>query len=200
MPTLPEHGARSDEGDIMTNPVVERALANVRAMRDVPGQLAALETMSVGPLAEKYRELYGEPTRSRNKDYLKKRLAWRIQELAEGGLSESAVAKIRELGDKLPERWRMRTKQAESPDAPLVAPQPTEPRDPRIPPIGTVVSRVFDGTRHEATVCAEGFEYAGERYKTLSAIALRITGTRWNGFLFFGLKKRGAAASEESAA
>lgn len=94
----------------------------------------------------------------------------------------------------------MRAKQAESPDAPLVAPQPTEPRDPRIPPIGTVVSRVFDGTRHEVTVCAEGFEYAGERYKTLSAIALRITGTRWNGYLFFGLKKRGAAASEESAA
>ncbi len=70
--------------------------------------------------------------------------------------------------------------------------QPVEPRDPRLPPPGTVLRRVFEGAAHEVTVCAEGFEYDGTRYKTLSAIAQHITGTRWNGFLFFGLKKRGA--------
>ena len=75
----------------MSNPM-ERARANARELGDVPAQLAALETMSVGQLAEKWRELYGEPTRTRNKDYLKKRLAWRIQELAEGGLPPGAVA------------------------------------------------------------------------------------------------------------
>ena len=67
-------------------------------------------------------------------------------------------------------------------------------------PVGTVVRRVFDGKTHEVTVCVEGFEYEGRRYKTLSAIANQIAGSRWNGFLFFGLKKRGVAASEESAA
>ena len=50
------------------------------------------------------------------------------------------------------------------------------------------------------TVCVEGFEYEGRKYKTLSAIANQIAGSRWNGFLFFGLRKRGDAASEESAA
>ena len=76
----------------------------------------------------------------------------------------------------------------------------TEPPDPRVPPVGTVVRRVFDGKTHEVTVCVEGFEYEGRKYKTLSAIANQIAGSRWNGFLFFGLKKRGDTASEESAA
>ena len=57
-----------------------------------------------------------------------------------------------------------------------------------------------DGKTYEVTVCAEGFEYVGRRYKSLSAIATEIAGTRWNGFLFFGLKKRGESAREESAA
>ena len=76
----------------------------------------------------------------------------------------------------------------------------TEPRDPRVPPVGTVIRRVFDGKAHEVTVCVEGFEYEGQRHKTLSAIATHIAGTRWNGYLFFGLKKRDDAASEENAA
>ena len=85
-----------------------RARANARELGDVPTQLAALEKMNVGQLAEKYRELYGEPTRTRNKDYLRKRLSWRIQELAEGGLPASALERIAQLGDDVPERWRMR--------------------------------------------------------------------------------------------
>lgn len=187
----------------MTKTTTTRARANMRALDDIPSQLAALETMNIAELAEKYRELYGEPTRTRNKDYLKKRLKWRIQAAAQGGLSEGALTRIQQLGDQMPERWRMRLTQAEgeaepATDAPLVI-QATEPRDPRVPPVGTVLRRVFEGKAHEVTVCAEGFEYDGQRYKTLSAIAQHITGTRWNGFLFFGLKKR-ASAGEESAA
>ncbi|MFP2962575.1 DUF2924 domain-containing protein, partial [Myxococcus sp. 1LA] len=87
-------------------------------LADVPQQLAALASMSVPDLAAKYLELYGEPTRSRNRDYLKKRLAFRIQELAEGGLSARAVTRISELGDKLPERWRMRQVEETKPSAP----------------------------------------------------------------------------------
>lgn len=181
-----------------------RARQSVRELGDVPSQLAALEGMNVPALAEKYRELYGEPTRSRNKAYLRKRLAWRIQELAEGGLSEGALARIAQLGDQLPERWRMRQAKAEgaqaAPSEPPRAPVPLEPRDPRVPPVGTVLRRAFGDEIHEVTVRAEGFEYAGERYKTLSAIATKIAGTRWNGFLFFGLKKRGEPARGGSAA
>ncbi|MCG3173797.1 MAG: hypothetical protein GMKNLPBB_01999 [Myxococcota bacterium] len=170
-----------------------RARANARKLGNVPTQLAALETMNVGALAEKYRELYGEPARTRNKDYLKKRLAWRIQELAGGGLPPGAVALINQFGDQMPERWRMRmTRPATTENEAPALLHPVEPRDPRLPPPGAVLRRVFEGAAHEVTVCDEGFEYAGQRYKSLSAIAQHITGTRWNGFLFFGLKKRGA--------
>ena len=191
------------------NKATTRSRAEMRRLDDMPSQLAALETMNVPALAEKYRELYGEPTRSRNRAYLKKRLAWRIEANFQGDLSQGAIARIQQLGDQLPERWQMRLGQpasapaaasdaATKPDAALST-ATTEPRDPRVPPVGTVVRRVFDGKTHEVTVCVEGFEYEGRKYKTLSAIANQIAGSRWNGFLFFGLKKRGAAASEESA-
>ena len=186
------------------------ARAAARALGDVPSQLAALEAMGVPALAQKHRELYGEPTRSRNRAYLKKRLAWRIEANFQGDLSQGAIARIQQLGDQLPERWQMRLGQpanepAAASDAATkldaaLSTATTEPRDPRVPPVGTVVRRVFDGKTHEVTVCVEGFEYAGRKYKTLSAIATQIAGTRWNGYLFFGLKKRGDGASEETAA
>jgi hypothetical protein len=171
-----------------------RSRTERRRLDDMPSQLAALETMNVPALAEKYRELYGEPTRSRNRDYLKKRLAWRIEANFQGGLSQRALARIEELGDQLPERWQMRLGQpadaTNDGGASLPVLAATEPRDPRVPLPGTTIQRVFDGKTHEVTVCVEGFAYAGRTYKTLSAIATEITGTRWNGFLFFGLNKR----------
>lgn len=190
----------------MTNKTIARCRAAIGALDTVPMQLAALDDMNVPALAERYLELYGEPTRSRNKDYLRKRLKWRIQELAEGGLSQGALARIHQLGDQMPERWRMRQSQglvdAAAAPVPVAAPQVTqavEPRDPRVPPAGTVLRRVFDGNTYEVMVCLEGFEYAGRQYKSLSAIATEIAGTRWNGFLFFGLKKRGESVREETA-
>ena len=192
------------------NKATTRSRTEMRRLDDMPSQLAALETMNVPALAEKYRELYGEPTRSRNRAYLKKRLAWRIEANFHGDLSQGAIARIQQLGDQLPERWQMRLGQPASEPAAAgdattkldaaLSTATTEPRDPRVPPVGTVVRRVFDGKTHEVTVCVEGFEYEGRKYKTLSAIANQIAGSRWNGFLFFGLKKPGASASEESAA
>jgi hypothetical protein len=165
----------------------ERGRDAARALGDVPAQLAALEQMTVGELTLKYRELYGEPTHSRNKDYLRKRLAWRIQELAEGGLSERTVSKLISLGDQIPERWRMR-QAARQPVAHTTCQLATCTRDARLPAPGTVVSRIHGGVSHHVTVLESGFEYAGQHFKTLSAIAKHITGTPWNGFSFFGLK------------
>ncbi|WP_434345656.1 DUF2924 domain-containing protein [Myxococcus virescens] len=170
------------------------ARAARQQLADVPQQLAALASMSVPDLAEKYLEVYGEPTRSRNRDYLKKRLAFRIQELAEGGLSSRAVARISELGDKLPERWRMRqveeTKHS-APAPPAAADgraAPADGRDARLPPPGTVLTRVFKGTQHKVTVREGGIEYEGQLHRSLSSVAKLITGTAWNGFTFFGIK------------
>lgn len=182
----------------------ERARVNLRVLQDLPAQLAALETMNTPALVAAYRELYGEPTRTRNVAYLRKRLAFRLQELTYGGLPASALAKIVELGDGVPERWRMREAAqaaAASVSAELPASPPAEPRDRRIPPVGTILRRVHNGTVHEVLVSAEGFEHAGMHFKTLSAVAKHITGTPWNGYLFFALKKpTGAPAAEENAA
>ncbi|WP_375743699.1 DUF2924 domain-containing protein [Corallococcus interemptor] len=178
----------------------ETARAARKQLADVPQQLAALASMSVPDLAEKYLEVYGEPTRSRNRDYLKKRLAFRIQELAEGGLSARAVARISELGDKLPERWRMRQAEETKPPTP-VSPVPAEGRaatadgrDARLPPPGTVLTRVFKGAQHRVTVREDGIEYGGQLHRSLSSVAKLITGTAWNGFSFFGLKAGGSKA------
>ncbi|WP_338873611.1 DUF2924 domain-containing protein [Myxococcus stipitatus] len=165
----------------------------VRAARkqlaDVPQQLAALAQMRVPELARKYEELYGEPTRSRNAPHLRKRLAFRIQELAEGGLSSRAVARIAELGDTLPESWRMR--QAEVEKKPAAGPLPAAPdsRDTRLPPPGTVLTRVYRGTELRVTVREGSFEYEGKLHRSLSSIARQVTGTTWNGFTFFGLNE-----------
>jgi hypothetical protein len=145
-------------------------------------ELLALETMSVGELAAKYLEVFGEPSRSRNKAYLQKKIAWRIQELAEGGLSERAKRRIHELAKDAPIRQR--------------PPRGTSPvlggpvRDPRLPKAGTVLRRTHGGREHLVTVHVDDFEFGGKRYASLSAIAKAITGTNWNGLLFFGLTKR----------
>lgn len=164
--------------------------AEQRAIVDVATELDAVANMTVGELTEKYREVFGEPTRSRNKAYLQKKIFWRIQELAEGGLSPRAVDRIEELAVFAPARWR-----------PLIGkprPEPKSERDPRLPEPGAVVSREWGGETHEVIVRDEDFEYAGRRYATLSRVAREITGTNWNGYLFFRLQKRSRGRTSQS--
>jgi hypothetical protein len=163
----------------------------LRALK-LAADLASLEHMTVAELVEKFAELFGRPTRTRNGAYLRKRLRWRMQELTYGGLPEGALARIAALGDGVPERWRMRLDASALPlpapaDASAAPASPRRPRDARLPPSGSILRRSFGGAVHEVFVHEEDFEFAGQRYKTLSAVAFAITGKRWNGFLFFGL-------------
>jgi hypothetical protein len=164
------------------HPTIERRTREAAA--DIARQLTELRAMTVGGLCVRYRDVFGVPTRSRNKDYLFKKIAWRIQELAEGGLSNRALAKIDELGGDMPVRVR-----------PIRDPHffddiTGDGRDSRLPPTGTVLTRMYKGQAHQVTVLDDGFEYLGEKHKSLSIIAGLITGTNWNGYLFFGLKNR----------
>ncbi len=173
----------------------ERAVVASTARR-----LAALDKMSVGELAEKYREVFGEPTRTRNKEYLRKRIAWRIQELAEGGLSTRALERIEQLAPEAPARWRQPVARKDGAGGKVV-PITRPARDPRLPPAGTVITRLHDGVEHKVTILDDGFEYRGERHRSLSKVARLITGTAWNGFLFFFGRANGArAAAEEGVA
>ena len=162
---------------------------------DIAKELSKLRGMTVGRLRERYREVFGVPTRSRNKDYLFKKIAWRIQELAEGGLSEKALAKIDELAPETPVRWKPLRDPAiviVTPETPNDDESDAEERDPRIPPPGTKLTRMFKGVEHNVLVHDDGFEYQGERYTSLSTLARLITGTNWNGYLFFGRALREA--------
>jgi len=172
-----------------------RAAEHARdALADIPRQIAALRAMSGKELKERYREIYGEPSRSNNVGYLRKKIGWKIQELAEGGLSERALARIHEIGKGAPIRLRpapaVRAAVAAILEAPAEVPSETKPRDLRLPPAGTVLRREYQGTVHEVLVLTHGFDFKGEHYKSLSRLARAITGTPWNGWLFFGLAKR----------
>lgn len=153
--------------------------------------LAALGSLTVAGLARKYEDLFGAPSRSRNKEYLRKRLAFKIQELAEGGLSPRALARIEELNRNAPPLGPSAAAKTAGAPGPAT-PDPAPSRDPRIPAPGTVLTRVHGKTEHRVTVLDDGFEYKGKPYRSLSKIAREITGTSWNGFLFF-LGRQGSA-------
>ena len=145
-------------------------------------QIANLQKLSATALKTKYRELFREESRSSNRQYLFRRVAWRMQELAEGGISERARQRAREVANDADLRIH-------PPKSFILPTRETvrDSRDYRLPPVGAMLSRTFKGKSIEVRVLDEGFDYQGRRYRSLSAIASAATGTRWNGFLFFGL-------------
>ena len=171
----------------------EAAIANRRrelaAVTTTRRELVALDAMTVGELAEKYRAVFGVPTRTRNKEYLRRHIAWRIQELAEGGLSPRALERIEQLAPQAPVRWQKHLKPGVTAGDSAAA---EPPRDPRLPPVGTVVTRVHNGIEHKVTILADGFEYNGQCHRSLSKVARLIAGTPWNGFTFFFGRAQGA--------
>ena len=151
------------------------------------GEISRLRQMSVAELRLMWRELYGEESRSHNRDFLFHRLAWRVQELAHGGLSDATRARLAELA---PDAFILaRTPVANV--APVAAPEPTHPRrDPRLPMPGTVLVRDYKGRQLRLTVLDDGFELDGAVYGSLSEAARAVTGSKWNGRLFWGLTER----------
>ena len=159
---------------------------NQGALADLTAEVAALQTMGRAELAARFEEVFGYPTRTGDLRNLRKRIAWKIQADAEGGLSQRALDRIEELAPLAPVRWRRPAGAGELPDRPM--------RDPRLPPVGTVLRRTHRGVEHEVVVHEDSFEHQGVQYPSLSAAARAITGTAWNGFRFFGLgpaRKRG---------
>jgi hypothetical protein len=161
----------------------------------VAQQLAALPGMGVAALRQKYLEVFGEPSRSGNKAYLFKKLAWRLQSLAEGGLSERAKRRAEELARDADVRSTVPRPPKESVGAAartVVLKAPVVDGRDRLPIPGTVLTRTYRGQHVAVTVLADGtFDYAGQTYRSLSAIAKAVTGSHWNGYLFFGLTTKG---------
>jgi hypothetical protein len=150
-------------------------------------ELERLARMPVAQLRARYQEVYGEQTSSSHKPHLVRRIGWRLQVLAQGDLPERAERRAREIANdadlkiQVPQGWA----------APAPAVATAGRRDRRLPVVGSVLRRRYRERTVEVKVLAEGFEYEERRYASLSAVARAITGTRWNGLLFFGLTKRG---------
>jgi hypothetical protein len=135
-------------------------------------EIAALPDATSADLKERWRALYrSEPPRRISRDLLVRALAYRIQEKALGGLKPSTC--------------RLLTKVAA--DASARRPIEVTPESTTLKP-GTVLLREWHGTQHQVIVRENGIVFNGNRYKSLSQVAYRITGTKWSGPLFFGLK------------
>ena len=144
----------------------------------VLARLAALAVTETPELKQQWREFFGREPPPHNRAYLISRLSYRVQELAYGGLKPETVKRLQALGEQLdggnPVMRRIR-----GDDKPVA---------------GTRLVRDYQGVRHTVTVRADGYEWQGRPYQSLSAIARAITGTRWNGWTFFGLTNRRGAA------
>ncbi len=138
----------------------------------VLARLTALKTTPTPKLKEQWRQLFESEPPAFNRRYLESRLAYRIQELAYGGLKPETVRRLEKLGEDL-DGGRVDVRKRQANDRPVS---------------GTRLIREYQGVEHCVTVRDDDFEYQGRPYKSLSAIARAITGTQWNGVVFFGLK------------
>jgi len=140
----------------------------------VLAQLAALKTMSVNELKAEWQILFDAPAPNNSRKFLESRLAYRIQELAYGGPDRETRRMLDLLADEV-EGHSKRKHQI---------------IDPRNPVTGTRLIREWEGVEQTVTVLKDGFDWQGRKFKSLSAVAREISGTRWNGYRFFGLRER----------
>ena len=161
-----------------------------------PAVLAAIDELrssNVIVLRKKYQEAFGEESKSSNKQFLFRRIAWRLQADAEGGLSERARRRAAEILNDSDLRTRAPKEllPSEVPANAIGVVARFQPqRDWRLPPAGTLLTRRLRDRQIIVKVLADGFEFDSRRYRSLSAIAREVTGTRWNGLLFFRLTER----------
>jgi hypothetical protein len=136
-------------------------------------QLAALKRMTVIELKAKWESIFGTPAPNNSRNYLELRLGYRIQELTLGGLSRETRRTLDLLADEIEGKIGRKS---------IIA-------DSRNPVLGTQLVREWGGVEHTVTVIKDGFDWQGQKFKSLSAAARAITGTQWNGYRFFGLRE-----------
>lgn len=147
-------------------------------VRDIDALIARVETMNLTQLRATWAGHFGEAPPGQSKEILRRRLAWELQARVYGGLSAETKRKLKQLHERF----------VRNPD---FTPSPILDLKP-----GTVLVREWQGVRHQVRVEHDGFEHAGQKYGSLSEIARAITGQRWSGPLFFGLKRAGTTKSK----
>jgi hypothetical protein len=165
---------------------------------DVDATLKALNRLTVTQLRERYGEVFGEAARSFNKPHLIKRIAWRLQANSEGDLSERARRRACELANDADLRIRPPVSPAEPNEngGTSISPFQVGP-DERLPMPGTLLKRKYKGRTIQVRILPKGFEFDGEVFRSLTAVASKITGTHWSGYHFFNLPKPSKEAAAE---
>jgi hypothetical protein len=159
---------------------------------NIAKEIAALGRMTVAELRKKHIEVFGERAKSGNKDWLRKRIAWRIQANTHGDLSERAKQRAEELANDADLRTSApKIKRVDGHAAATVTAAVAFDPGSRLPMAGAVLRRSYKGREIVVRVLPRGFEYEGEIYRSLSAVARAVTGTHWNGYHFFNLNKNG---------
>ena len=148
---------------------------------NIVNEAATLERLTIGQLRQRFAELFGEATQASNRTWLVKRIAWRMQALAEGDLSERARRRAAELARDADLRLNPPPSKATATE-PVTVPAPV---DHRLPPPGTILTRPYKGQLVQVHVLTDGFAYAGRVFPSLSAVAKAITGSHCNGYHFF---------------
>lgn len=160
---------------------------------NVGKEVAALKRMTVTQLRARHVEAFGEQTRSGHKEYLVKRIAWRLQARAEGDLSQRACQRARELANDADLRTHAPRQQVQDNDQPCITTTAAVcfDHDPRVPMPGSFITRRYKDRDILVKVLPKGFEFEGDIYRSLSAVAKAATGKHWNGYHFFQLGKNG---------
>jgi hypothetical protein len=152
---------------------------------NVARELAALEAMTVAELQARYGQVFGETTPIGSKAWLVKRIIWGLQALAEGDLSERARRRAAELVQDADLRLLPPRPKQLAPSSPPKNGKVTGIAESALPLPGTILTRWYKGKTLSIQVLRHGFEYEGQVYKSLSAVAKAITGSHTSGFLFF---------------
>jgi hypothetical protein len=160
---------------------------------NVERELAELNRMSVSKLRRRYDEVFGEATSSRHKQWLVKKIIWRLQALAEGDLSERARQRAAELANDADLRRHAPKTTTVAEATRTQSDKLSTAHDHRVPIPGSLITRVYKGQLLQVKVLPNGFEFEGETFKSLSAVAKRITNSHCNGFHFFQIVKNGGA-------
>jgi hypothetical protein len=155
--------------------IIDRELTPDRARdRTVLSSLAALKELSVKELKAEWEKLIGTSAPNNSRAFLEFRIAYRIQELTYGGPDRETRRMLDLLADEVEGHSKRKYQ--------II--------DPRNPVTGTRLIREWEGIEHTVTVLKDGFDWQGRKFKSLSAVAREISGTRWNGYRFFGLRER----------
>ena len=161
---------------------------------NIAKETAALERMRISELRTRYAEVFGERPRSGHRLWLMRRIAWRLQALAYGDLSQRARERALELANDADLRLTQPRKESGPVFGNVMRPMATAGDD-RLPMPGTLIKRHYKGRTLLVEVLAEGFSFEGRVFPSLSAVAKAATGAHWNGFHFFGLANNKAATS-----